>query len=311
MQTERNAPGLGILFMVSGMFLISLNDMLIKGLAGDYPLHQIIMWRAGLGLLLTLVFLRMEGGWRLLRTDQPGLHILRALLVVFANSCFYAAIVIMPLATATALYFVAPLFVTLLSMPVLGEEVGPRRILAVLAGFGGVLLMMADQMRGDVGWAVLLPVLSAAGYAGMSVLTRKLGHASAASALALYLQVSFLVVAGMFYLVAGDGRFVDETTPDSIYFLLRAWTWPDTADIPLLVGLGGLSALIGYSMAQAYRQAKASTVAPFEYVMLIFALFWGWTVFDEWPAPSVFAGAAIIIGSGVYIFLREQRLKSR
>lgn len=309
MQTERNAPGLGIAFMMAGMFLISLNDMLIKGLAGDYPLHQIIMWRTGLGLCLTLVFLKLEGGFVLLRTDKPGLHALRALLVVFANSCFYAAIVIMPLATATALYFVAPLFVTLLSMPVLKEQVGPRRLLAVLAGFGGVLLMMGAQLTGGVGWAVVLPVLAAAGYAGMSVLTRKLGQASAASALAFYLQVAFLIVAAGFYLVAGDGRFVDDTTPESLYFLLRAWTWPDDQDLPLLIGLGVLSALIGYSMSQAYRQAKASVVAPFEYVMLIFALFWGWLVFDEWPRASVFVGATIIIASGIYIFWREERIK--
>lgn len=163
MGETHNSPALGVAFMLVGMFCISLNDLVIKMLSGDYPLHQIVLTRSTVGLALTLVFLRLEGGWRLLRTGRPGLHLLRALLVVFANSCFYAAIVVMPLATATALYFVAPLFVTLLSIPVLGEAVGPRRILAVVAGFCGVLLMMAPQMQGGAGWAAVLPVMAAAG----------------------------------------------------------------------------------------------------------------------------------------------------
>ena len=308
MPTERNAPGLGVVFMVAGMFFISLNDMLIKGLSGDYALHQIILWRSAVALGLTLVFMKLEGGFHLIRTKRPALHALRALLVVFANSCFYAAIVLMPLATATALYFVAPLFVTLLSIPVLNEPVGPRRILAVLTGFGGVLLMMGGQLDGGAGWAVILPILAAAGYAGMSVLTRKLGQASSASALSLYIQITFVTVACLVWLIAGDGRLLTSESSDGLTFLLRAWVAPDGADIPILLGLGGLSALIGYAMAQAYRQAKASVVAPFEYILLVFALFWGWTVFGEWPAPTVFAGAGIIIASGIYIVWRENRL---
>ena len=311
MQTERNAPGLGVMFMVAGMFCISLNDMLIKGLSGDYALHQIVMWRSAGALALTLVFLKLEGGFHLLRTDRPVLHALRGLLVVFANSCFYAAIVLMPLATATALYFVAPLFVTLLSIPVLKEQVGPRRILAVVMGFIGVLVMMWGQLDGGAGWAALLPVFAAAGYAGMSVLTRKLGQASSASALSFYIQITFVIVSALVWILAGQGQLVTENTPQNMLFLLRAWPAPNPDDIPLLLGLGGLSALIGYSMAQAYRQAKASVVAPFEYILMIFALFWGWTVFGEWPAPSVFAGAGIIIASGVYIFWREAQLKKR
>ena len=310
MQTERNATGLGVFFMVAGMFFISLNDMLIKGLSGGYALHQLVMWRSVVASLITLVFMHFEGGFHLIRTDRPWLHALRGLLVVFANTCLYAAIVMMPLATATALYFVAPLFVTLLSIPVLNEPVGPRRILAVLVGFGGVLLMMGSELDGGAGWAAILPVIAAAGYACMSVLTRKLGHASSASALSLYVQLSFFVVACISWTLIGDGRYLSPDSSEGMTFLLRAWETPNRADIPLLLGLGCLSALIGYAMAQAYRQAKASVVAPFEYILLIFALFWGWTVFGEWPGPMVFVGAAVIIASGIYIVWRESRLNA-
>lgn len=308
--TQTHSPAAGIAFMIAGMFFISVNDMLIKGVSGDYPLHQVVMIRSLIGLACTLVFMQMEGGLHLLRVQQPRLHLLRGLLVVIANSAFFVALPMMPLATATAIYFVAPMFITLLSIPVLGEDVGIRRILAVLAGFGGVVVTMWSQLNFGVGWVAFLPVLAAAGYAGMSVLTRRLGGAAAASTLAFYIQLSFVVVSAVFYLVAGDGRFLTDDTPPALYFLLRPWVWPQSQDMPALIGLGLASAIVGYTMSQAYRLARASAVAPFEYVLLIFALIWGWLIFDEWPAPTVFAGAAIIIASGIYIFLREERRRS-
>jgi S-adenosylmethionine uptake transporter len=301
---------LGIYAVLVGMFLISFNDMLIKLLSGGYPLHQIIAMRSGVGLLLTIGVLQYEGGVRLLNTGRPVLHILRGILIVFANSAIYAAIVAMPLATANALYFVAPLFVTLLSIPILGEQVGLRRFAAIGVGFVGVLIMIGAELfsgASGVGWVVILPVLAAAGYATMSVLTRKLGATSRASALTIHLQVAFIVISLFMYLIAGDGRFVTPESSVSMQFLLRAWIWPRTEDALLILGLGVLSAVIGYLLTQAYRLSHASVVAPFEYVLLIYALFWGWSIFGEWPAPTVFVGAAVVIASGVYVFVREGR----
>lgn len=301
---------LGIACMIAGMFFISLNDMLIKALSGDYPLHQLVFLRSFIAIFFAVVMLHIEGGWSLLRTGRPALHLLRGVLIVFANSALYAAIVAMPLATANAIYFVAPLFVTLLSIPVLGEHVGARRFVAIGVGFAGVLLMMVPQFgrggaEGGLGWVVILPVLAAAGYASMSVLTRKLGATSRASALAIHIQLAFIVISLLMYLVAGDGRYLPPDAGDSIRFLLRPWVWPELDDWLPIAGLGVLSGFVGYLMSQAYRLSRASVVAPFEYILLIFSLFWGWTVFGEWPEPVVFAGAAIVIASGIYVFLRE------
>ncbi|MGB3246386.1 MAG: DMT family transporter [Sulfitobacter sp.] len=304
---------LGILCMIAAMSLISVNDMLIKSLSGDYPLHQLILMRSGVGILFTLVLLKMEGGFALLRTGRPGLHLLRALLIVFANSSLYAAIAALPLATANALYFVAPLFVTLLSIPVLGEHVGPRRLGAIGVGFAGVLLMLGPQLaKGDAGfgWIMVLPVMAAAGYAATAVLSRKLGATSRASALAIHLQAAFLAVSIVMYVVAGDGRFAVGVENDSVRFLLRAWVWPAHGDLVPVIGLGMMSAAVGYLMTQAYRLSHASAVAPFEYVLLVFSLFWGWQVFGEWPETSVFVGAAVIIAAGIYVFMREDAVKA-
>ena len=307
-------PLLGVLCMSIGMFAISLNDMALKALSGGYALHQIVLIRSVLGLVITAAILQLEGGFAALRVSNPWLHGVRALFVVFANSAYYAAIVAMPLGTAAAIYFVAPLFVTLLAIPVLGETVGPRRIAAVAAGFGGVLVIMWPELgsAAGLGWVVLLPAIAAAGYASMSVLTRKLGASAPASVLAFWIQVAFILSSLVFFAVAGDGRFAEGPgVSDSARFLLRAWVWPPAEDWWVFGCLGLIAGTVGYTMSQAYRLAAASAVAPFEYLLLLYSLFWGWWIFGEWPGPSVLAGAAIIVSSGVYIVLRERRRPPR
>jgi S-adenosylmethionine uptake transporter len=199
------------------------------------------------------------------------------LLVVIANMCFFAAFAVLPLADATALFFVAPLFITLLSIPILGEKVGPLRMGAVVFGFLGVVIMQrpwVDSEALEVDRIVLLlPVLSALAYAGMQLLTRKLGPFSKASAMAIYIQVAFVVVSSLFWLVAGDGRYSGHDNA-SVEFLLRAWVWPAEGEWVLLIGLGFNSAIIGYCLSQAYRLSNAATIAPFEYVGLPLAVFW-------------------------------------
>ena len=207
--TSSDRPALGILLICLGVTAISVNDMLIKLLSGGYPLHQIVFVRSAVGLIFSFALLRYEGGLRLLRTSTPLLHLLRGLLVVGANMTFYAAVAVMPLAQATALFFVAPLFITLLAIPLLGEKVGPLRLGAVLVGFAGVAVMQRPWEGGDAGLGpvLLLPVAAALLYASMQVLTRRLGVTTRASALAVYIQMTFLLVSLGFFLVAGDGRF--------------------------------------------------------------------------------------------------------
>lgn len=304
-----NRPALGIALICFGILAISINDLLIKLLSGGYPLHQMVFVRSAIGLIFTFGFLFWEGGLRLLRTDQPGLHLLRGVLVVGANMTFYAAVAVLPLGQATALFFVAPLFITLLSIPVLGEKVGPLRTGAVLVGFAGVVLMQEPwKAQTDVARSVLLlPVVAAALYAFMQVLTRRLGVSSQASAMAVYIQSTFLLVSLGFFVAAGDGRFAQGVENESLIFLLKAWQWPTPQDWPVFIGLGLCSGLIGYCLSAAYRMASAATIAPFEYIGLPLAIFWGWVFFGEWPKLATWAGCALIIGAGLFVFLREQQ----
>jgi S-adenosylmethionine uptake transporter len=303
----QNVPR-AIAFILVAMLCISVNDMLIKLLSGGYPLHQMVFVRSAIGILASLVFLRLEGGLQLLKTDRPLLHGVRAGCIVVANMLFFLALSVMPLGAATALFFVAPLFITLLAIPVLGEPVGRQRLAAVAMGLLGVAIMAAPGVDwGDVPrWALFLPVLAAACYAGMQVLTRKLGARSAASAMAIYIQSAFILVSLCFWVFAGDGRYAEGLGAGPLEFLLRAWVWPERGDWWVFVLLGCLSAMIGYSLSQAYRLGTASVVASYEYVALPLAIFWGWLIFGEVPGAAVWTGTALIAGAGLFVFARER-----
>ena len=307
----QNNAGLGILFLLIGVFSISINDMLIKQLSGGYPLHEIVFTRSGIGILFSLLIVQYEGGFGILRTDQPWLHALRGMMIVIANMTYFVALAVLPLADATALFFAAPLFITLLSIPILREKVGPLRLTAVAVGFAGVVIMQRPWAAPDdlqvSRIVLLLPVLSALTYAVNQLLTRKLGVASKASAMAVNIQAAFILVSVGFYVVAGDGRYAATTTNESLIFLLRAWTWPTGSDAWVFIGLGLNSAIVGYCLSQAYRLADAATVAPFEYVGLPLAVFWGFVIFGDLPVIEVWVGIALILGSGLFVFVRERQ----
>lgn len=307
-ETSAGSSTRAIAFILAGMICISVNDMLIKLLSGGYPLHQMVFVRSVIGIAASFVLLRLEGGLILLRTDRPALHAVRAGLIVLANMLFFLALSAMPLGAATALFFVAPLFITLLAIPVLGEPVGRQRLVAVGVGLLGVGIMVAPGVDwGDIPrWSLGLPVLAAACYAGMQVLTRKLGARSAASAMAIYIQGAFILVSLCFFAVAGDGRFAEGLEDGPLVFLLRAWIWPEPGDLWIFGVLGAMSAGIGYCLSQAYRIGTASVVASYEYVALPLAIFWGWLIFGEIPRTAVWAGMALIAGAGLYVFARER-----
>lgn len=308
-------PAAGIGFILVGILAISINDMLIKLLSGGYPLHQMVFTRSIIGIFFSLILVQLEGGWHILRTKTPGLHLLRGVMLVTANLTFFTALAVLSLAEATAIFFVGPLLITLLSIPVLGEKVGPLRLAAVVVGFIGVLIMTRPWQSAearDVSLLIyLLPVLAALTYAFNQVLTRKLGATTKASVLAAYLQGLFILVSLGFWAVAGDGRYAEGLDNESLIFLLRAWVWPEGRDLYLFLGLGLNSAIVGYTLAQAYRQADAATIAPFEYLGLPLAVFWGWYMWGDLPDIVVSIGILLVLGSGLFVFLRERQKKLR
>lgn len=299
---------LGISCVMTGMAFGSLMDASIKALSSDYPLHEIILVRSVVALVLTLFIVRFEGGFRTLRTSRPFTHLARGLLIVIANMSFYMAISVMPLAEATGLFFVSPLFITALSVPFLGERVGWRRWLGILVGFIGVIIIMRPGVDTFTAYSIL-PIIAALAYAVTQITSRNLGITDSASVMSFYISLTFIVISTIFWAIAGDGSMAG-MYGEKMDFLFRPWRWPDFSDGSLMLFVGGLVAIVGYMLSQAYRVADASVVAPFEFVMLVLAIFWGYLFWGEIPDLQASLGIAMIAGSGLYVFMREKHAAS-
>ncbi len=294
----------GMLFATIAWASFSLNDVGIKLLSEQYPLHEIILVRSIVGILFTLlIFAPMEGGWHILKTRHPGKQLLRGVLILVANMLFFLALPSMRLSDVTTLFFIAPLLITAFSVWFLGEVVGIRRWCAICIGLGGVVVMMRPGTSAFT-LVALLPVIAACAYATMQILTKKIGLSDKASTMTFYIQLVFVIFALMFGLVAGDGRFAPNNNP-TLAFLLRAWSWPDFLGWSIMLGLGVTTGVGGYLISQAYRTTPASVIAPFEFIALPMSIFWSVAIWNDWPDTFSWIGICLIIGSGMYVFWRE------
>ncbi len=287
----------------------SLNDLVIKTLSKTYPLHELTLARSVIAialLMMVLVFWQKE--YSALRTARPFVHLVRGLFVVLANMFFFLGLAEMKLADAVAIFFISPLLITIMSVFLLGEQVGPRRWAAVLVGLLGVMIMVKPGTSAFTPVS-LLPMLAAFCYAMLHMLTRKIGRTESAMTMTLYIQMTFVVTSCAVGLSVGDGRFAD-TEHASLQFLLREWVVPSFADYPFLLLLGVASGLGGFLISQAYRISEAAFVAPFEYLMLPLAILWGVVFFDEFPGRDDWIGMCLILGSGLYMVYRETRVQS-
>lgn len=294
----------GILSAVGASSIFSLNDVSFKFLSGEYALHQMVLIRSLIGMAVMLaVIVPLNGGWSVLRTRKWGMHVTRGLFVVFSNLCYFLALAAMPMADAVAIFFISPLLITALSVPILGEKVGPRRWFAVGLGLLGVIVMIRP---GSAAFqlASLLPVVSALAYAMMHMMTRRMGGTESALTMTFHVQLAFVVISAAMGLVVGDGRFAGSADP-SLAFLLREWVWPAPVDWLILIGIGLTSSLGGILIAQAYKLCEAGLVAPFEYISMPLAIVWGVAVFGDWPDAVSWLGIALICGAGLYTFWRE------
>ena len=245
--------------------------------------------------------------WALPEVGAAMAMIWRGVVMFTAYTSYYLALAALPMATTVALYFSAPLFITVLSVVMLKEQVGPRRWLALLAGFAGVVIMV--RPGGSLfDWAALLPVLAGATYALSMISARKMGSTETAAALAFWGNAVFLAAALIMSAILGAGQFADEAHP-SLAFLLRGWAMPSGFDLMLMMSCGIIAAAGLTLLTQAYRIAESSVVTPFEYTGLIWSVIYGWIFWSDWPIAIEWAGIAIIVGAGLYVLWREALTK--
>lgn len=290
--------------------LFSMNDVAMKFLSGGYALHEIVFFRSLMGLSISvLIMAPLLGGFHLLKTRKPGMHVLRASCVIFANMSFFLGLAAMPLAEAVAIFFISPFLISIFSVLFLGETVGPRRWAAIAAGMIGVLIVLQPGTEAFQ-LASLFPVAAAFGYAGLHIFTRAMRETENAVSMVFYIQVVFLAFCAVFGLIFGDGRFGTSGDP-SLDFLFRAWVWPETSDLALFLVIGAFASVGGYFISQAYRLGEAAMVAPFEYLALPLSILWGVLIFAEWPDRAAWIGILLIAAAGLYTVWRENRQSLR
>lgn len=297
----------GVAFLIAGVAVFSVQDLILKLLSGDYPLHQAMVLRSLTAIPFLLLLVHWEGGLGSLFTKGTRAMIGRGVVMFAAYTAYYLALAALPMATTVALYFSAPLFITILSVFFLSERVGPRRWAALIAGFAGVLIMV--RPGGELfDWAALLPVLSGFTYAVSMIAARRLGSTETASALAFWGNAVFLAAALAMSAVLGSGAYDDGSAAHpALAFLLRGWVTPTPFDLMLMMSCGIIAAAGLTLLTQAYRIGEASVVTPLEYTGLLWSVIYGWVFWRQWPSLPDWTGIAIIIGAGLYILWREAR----
>ncbi len=287
-------PLRGIVLIVAAMALFSLSDAIAKHLAALLPAIE-IAWLRWVGFVVIMAPIVLHSGGKTLRSRAPVLQVARTLGLLGSALFFIAGLAYLPLASAAAIAFVAPLLVTALSIPLLGETVGIRRWAAVAVGMVGVLIVIRPG-SGTFGAAALLPLLSAISWAFGMIFTRKLGGIDRAST-----TMTYSALAGLLLLSAA---------------VPLDWATPSSTQLGLAACMALASTAAQFLVVTAYRFGRASVLAPVSYSQLLWSGILGVVAFGTIPDAWTLVGAAIIMASGVYtahrerVVMRERRLAS-
>jgi drug/metabolite transporter (DMT)-like permease len=280
--TGSTAAGVGL--MLAGVGLFALNDALGKWLLTTYSVGELLLIRSLSALLLLAPFIWREGPTAFTAAPRPLLQVARAILSTLEVAMFFWAVSYLPLADTVTFYLAGPIYVTALSVLLLGERVGWRRWTAVLVGFGGVLLALRPSAA-----TVTLPALIALGgsisFAFLMIATRLLRDT--ANTVLVTSQITGTLIFGGLW-----APFV--------------WVTPTLGDLLLLSTFGVVSIVALACVNYSLKLAPASVVAPYQYTLIVWAIALGYLVFGEVPDAIMLTGAAIIIAAGLFIFWREQ-----
>jgi drug/metabolite transporter (DMT)-like permease len=282
---ERTARLAGIGLMLAGVCFFSFGDALGKFLVSTYSVGELLLLRAATSLILMAPLIwRGRGAFALIR--RPVLQVLRVVLSILEIAAFFAAAIYLPLADIITFYLAAPIFVTVLSAILLDEQVDIRRWAAVGVGFCGVLIALHPS-AGVFGWPAAIALGGSLAFAVMMVVTRSLRGTP-----------DVLLASMQFF-----GTFLF-----GIVALPFGWLTPSPRDLGFFMLAGGLAVFASLCVNRSLKLAPASVVVPYQYSMIVWAAIFGYLVFADVPSMATITGAAIIIGAGLYIFLRERSL---
>ena len=275
-----------VLMMLACVAVFSAMDVALKLLSARYPPMQLASLRGASSLPWLLAWAALTTGLRPLLRARWSLHLLRGALGVMMMATFVYALRTLPLATAYTIFFVAPLLITALSVPILGEKVGPRRWTAITVGFIGVLVVLRPGGQGMLTLAGIAVLAAALGYAISAITVRVLARTDSTQAMVVWLMVLMAAGAGLL-------------------------AWPQWVPIRgedawLILGMGIAGAFGQYLITEAFRLGEASLLAPLEYTALLWGLGWDLTLWGVLPDGMTWLGAGIIVASGLYLLRRER-----
>ncbi len=294
----QNRTLVGILCLCLGVLVFSIQDALIKAVAGTYPVGEALFIRAIVALPILLVIVHRDVGLAALASPNWRFLATRSTILFVSYLAYYLAIPALPIAAAAALFFMAPLLIMTMAGPYLGERVPWQSLAAGAVGLVGVIVMV-NPGAGIFEWAALLSLASAWLYSFSQLMARKIGVIESATTMAFYQNAAYLIggvaISAMFAVTGlqGNGH-------PSLDFLMRPWLWPTLRDL-LMMGACGVIAAVGMVLlGQAYRLAPANKAATFEYSGLLWAPLWGFLFFAEIPGTGTLVGALLIVGAGIF-----------
>jgi drug/metabolite transporter (DMT)-like permease len=275
-----------LLLMSLGIALLTANDAASKYLVQSHPIGQVIGLRQAATLLVLIPYMMFFSRWSALRVvDWPG-QVTRGVLFLIGSVFIVWSLAALPLATAITMLFASPIFMVMLSAPLLGERIGRHRWVAVIGGFAGVLIILRPGAE-SFQWALLLPLLAALVNALRDVLTRRLARTETSIAILFWSNI-ILMVGGFATLPFG---WVPVTSDAAFWFIVA----------------GIVNGTAHFCIIDALRTGEASVIAPIRYTALLWAALLGFIIWGELPELWLWAGAAVIVASSLYMIRAERR----
>ena len=301
-QIQNNTKG--IIFILLGMATFSIQDALIKFIYNDAALYELYFGRTLAAIILLVSYLIFSKKKIILKSHYPLLTTIRVICFFFGFSFFYISLTYMTLATANALFFCCPFFVSILAIIFLNEKIGIRRWSAIVTGFIGVYIVLNPDFS-NFNYMKLAPIACAFCYAISMTITKITSDKDNVHTQMLHLYIGAIIISILFFIFTGKGQFNTFDNP-TFQFIFREWFTNPSYAWPYIISMGLISVLAFYFILNAYSIASPSVVSLFEYSLIIWAILIGYILFDNIPSIRTLFGALIIISAGIYIYLREK-----
>ena len=302
MTKENNS--LAIFYIIAGMTVFSVQDTLVRILSSEVSILQIMFLRSIVGLSVLSLLLKIKKIPIIFSSQYPLLTIIRSILFMFAFLFYYIGLAYLPYAVTTALFFTTPFFITILSKIFLKENIGLIRLLTIIFGFIGVVII-ANPTFDSFNVFMIFPILCAFGYSASMIIIKITSDKDSVYSQTFHVYLATLLFAP---LVTYIGSSFDASIADNqvLNFVFRSWELNLYTQY-FLIFVVGVCVVAGFLLIfNAYRVGKPFVIAPFEYTILLWSIFYGWLIWDEKVTIQSWIGIAMIVAAGIYLFYRER-----